>query len=181
MPTATISTDELQRNAWNRLRHGRLILTATSKVTGEHITLRIHGKNREIQSRYCNLEDAKIVAIDAGRLVKARNKKGDEVEKYERGTGVAWLFANDLRTADGSWAIEIRPNTDREPARLWLACQVINWMTGRAPLSDKMDIILSDNCARCGRVISDPESKVRGVGPECWGKVTSSQHTRRGQ
>ncbi len=27
-------------------------------------------------------------------------------------------------------------------------------------------------CQKCGKKLTDPESKIRGYGPECWGYIT---------
>ncbi len=27
-------------------------------------------------------------------------------------------------------------------------------------------------CQKCGKKLTDPESKIRGYGPECWGCIT---------
>jgi len=34
-------------------------------------------------------------------------------------------------------------------------------------------------CRRCGRKLTDPESRERGYGPECWAEVAGITHVRR--
>ncbi len=38
---------------------------------------------------------------------------------------------------------------------------------------------LEDFCGHCGRHLTDPESKRRGLGPVCYNKPTDSRHQKR--
>jgi len=36
-------------------------------------------------------------------------------------------------------------------------------------------------CQNCGRKLKDPESRERGYGPECWGKITGIHVSEMGE
>lgn len=146
--------------AAERLLMGRLTLTATSKRTGEHITLRLRCKNREMRKRLITFEDAAIVTCDAPTKW---DKTGDMV-------GYILAF--------GPKKNEPQANRGADPARFWLFQQVWNWIQG-GELHSSLEIRLEDYCGHCGRPLSDPESIDRGFGPECFGKLTKAKHQRR--
>lgn len=33
-------------------------------------------------------------------------------------------------------------------------------------------------CQKCGKKLTDPESRARGYGPECWGTITGHWYSR---
>jgi hypothetical protein len=43
------------------------------------------------------------------------------------------------------------------------------------------EIKIASFCGRCGRPLSDPVSIDRGIGPECYGRGTGSQHQHKGE
>ncbi len=145
--------------AAERLSMGRLTLTATSKRTGEHITLRLRCKNRDLRKRNLIFEDAAIVTCDAPTKW---DKTGDMVGYVLSHTpGV------------------VRRNEHADDARFWLFEHVWYWLRGDHPLSAGLQIRLEDYCGHCGRPLSDPQSIDRGFGPECWGRTTKAKHQRR--
>lgn len=38
-------------------------------------------------------------------------------------------------------------------------------------MNENMCIYHEGKCARCGRKLTDPDSIIRGIGPECWTKI----------
>lgn len=139
---------------------GRLTLTATSSKTGEHITLRLRCKNRDMRKRHITFEDAAIVTCDAPTKW---DKTGDMV-------GYVLAF--------GPKKNEPQANRGADPARFWLFQQIWTWIQG-GQLHSGLEIRLEDYCGHCGRPLSDPESIDRGFGPECFGKLTKAKHQRR--
>jgi hypothetical protein len=43
------------------------------------------------------------------------------------------------------------------------------------PANGTVEVVESDNCGMCGRVLSDPVSIERGIGPECFGRATGGR------
>jgi hypothetical protein len=43
------------------------------------------------------------------------------------------------------------------------------------PANGSVNVVESDNCGRCGRTLTDPESIARGIGPECANKATGTR------
>lgn len=166
METTTLTPQELRENAAMRLAHGRLIVTAVSAKTGDHITLRFRCKNRELKQKYVSLAEAKIIGVEAGRV--------REDDGWQMADMVGWCFADEVRERR---RLSFKPNRDADSARVWLATHLLLWIKGAVELHPDLESVkLADRCARCSREISDPESIERGVGPECWGKVTNSHH-----
>jgi hypothetical protein len=142
------------------LKYGRLVVTLTSKETGQHITLRLKAKNRALKKRNILLEQAVILGCNA---TLNRQKTGDMV-------GYVMLVGRD--------AGQVRPNRNADPARLWAFEQLWKYLrTGE--LHPKLDLKLEKECAHCGIALADPVSIARGVGPDCYGKLTGSTHQRR--
>ena len=65
--------------------------------------------------------------------------------------------------------------------RIGAAAIAANWING-AELTPGIDCHPEANCGVCGKVLTDPESIERGIGPECYKEHTSSHHqTKRKQ
>jgi hypothetical protein len=169
-------TSSLRTDALARLSHGRLVVTLISKARGEHITLRLKAKNRDLNKRYMTLAESKIVGIDAGK-VQEREFVGrsGETHEYVSGDPVAYHFSDKLLVpgAEG-----IRKNRGADPVRFSAACYLISWLRGD-DLPASLEIRLEDFCATCGRQLTDPQSIDRGQGPTCYGRETDSRHQHR--
>jgi hypothetical protein len=151
---------DLTKRASRMLSAGNVVVTVKSKSTGEHITVKL-------ASRLKN---------DSGRGKKWQPVGPDQASH---------IFAS-VRSADAAgWDDKIGtyyPRNGRfyeddkaDPARVWAASAVMQWLCGNA---DETRAIYqeSSECGRCGKKLTDPVSIERGIGPECWGKVTGSQH-----
>lgn len=138
------------------LANGRVRVTLTSKVTGEHITLRLRCKNRQIKGRYISFEQAAILVADAGQ-------GGHDMVGF-----VKVLSPNPV----------VIPNKGADAARVWAFEKLWHYCrTGE--LHPQLDLDIMSFCGRCSRELNDPISIERGLGPECYGERTGSKHQHR--
>lgn len=138
------------------LAAGQLTLTITSKVTGEHITIKAVCKAR-IDNAWKRVPFAEATHVFCA---VPSSSWGDRVGTFRPQSGYFYADA----AAD--------------PARVWAAVAAMKFAcTGEMHL--KADYAEADRCGRCGRELTDPESIARGIGPECAGRLTSSTHERR--
>lgn len=155
-----ISPEEWGTNIFGQaLLAGRLVATAVSPADGTHITVRFSAKSPpEGGGRWqiTNLFDARKVYVDVpGHDLS----QGDSIGDFNVGTSTLWATNSDER-------------------RVNAARYVLLVAAGRLK-GDKLK--LSTTCLYCGRPLTDPVSIDRGIGPECWGKVTGSQHQHKGE
>lgn len=93
------------------------------------------------------------------------------------GTLRAWLSATDTAVAIRNAAKQAgrKPESPKEKAAaLWLHACGLNqqdkidlYVQRRALFDTPEDAPRRVHCSRCGRVLSDPLSKLLGIGPEC--------------
>jgi len=154
---ATITPD-LDTRVGRMTAAGDLRATVTSKNTGEHITIRFKAfkDTREQEGKNWTrvpLEDATHVFVE----VPTPDSDGwaDKVGTFYPKSG-KW-FSDDR--ADG--------------ARVFAAAMVARWINGEQFESRIQE---EERCGKCARTLTDPVSIERGIGPECYGKDTGSQH-----
>jgi len=72
------------------------------------------------------------------------------------------------------WHSQYAPNHHKAPAD-WPTQRVASWLLKQvligAELPEGVEILHSGRCGRCGRLLTDPESINRGLGPECASKA----------
>lgn len=150
--------------AGRMMQAGRAKVTVTSRKSGDHITvlLKAFADNRKRQYSdvkknwvACPLEDATHVFCE---VPAAGDGWNDKVGTYYPKTG-RWF------DADGA-----------DPARVWAVQAAAHWLIYEPEATDLADFQESSECGRCGRELTDPVSIERGIGPECYGKLTGSQH-----
>lgn len=147
--------------AGRMLAAGNVTVTVTSWKTGQHVTVRLkcnvdnrdrtykaNGKNWE----KCPLEDATHVFID---VPAADGGFGDKIGTFYPKTGTFYK------------------DTNADEARVYAAAIVAHWLNGDDVRSTCQE---ESRCGVCARPLTDPVSITRGIGPECFGKVTASQH-----
>lgn len=147
--------------AGRMMNAGRVKVTVTSLKTGVHITvlLKAFADNRQRQYSttdknwmQCPLRDATHV------FCEVPNSSGwnDKVGTFYPQTG-RWYDADNA-----------------DPNRVWAAQAISHWLMGREPAN--AEFTEETECGVCGRTLTDPESIARGIGPECFGRMTESQH-----
>ena len=133
---------------------GRMVVTAVSPEDGQHFTIRFSCKAPpEGRGRWqvVPFAQARRIFID---VPSADLSLGDNVGDYNRHTSILWATNEDMR-------------------RVNAARYALLVAAGRVK-GEKL--LLSTNCIRCGRPLTDPVSIERNVGPECYGVLTGSQH-----
>lgn len=148
--------------AGRMLATGQVRITVKSHKTGQHITVRFKctADNRDRAFAQddnrnwvpCGLSKASHVFIDVPR---PDGDWADKVGTYYPQSGCFF--------ADGN----------ADPARIYAAAMAAQWLCGA---EFKSEISEEERCGACGRQLTDPESIARGIGPECFGKMTSSSH-----
>ena len=140
--------------AGRMLEAGRLVVTLKSLVSGEHMTLKLRARTIDGGKWHgSDLEHAKVLFIEVPSNSWDRK---DKVAKVTRRGG-------------------FQADSHADPARVWAAKQVLAYVAGGS-LHPKLELKEEDRCGRCGRALTDPVSIERGIGPECYGKITGSHH-----
>lgn len=137
---------------------GRVTVTFTSLKTGEHITLVAKCRAPHADTgkwEHASLEDAKVMFIE----VPNSGGWNDKVGRVTRSKG----FVAD-------------PSADN--ARVFCAKQLLKFLAGEETHAD-MTVQEADQCGKCGRELTDPESIARGIGPTCLGAETGSKHQEK--
>lgn len=159
-----ITERERVRNAL--VNGGRVRVTVKSKATGRHLTVRLACKAKGPDGRYISrarldgrvgYNEADAVFADGGDPAFA-----GWVGTFYPGSG-KWYPADEAKGEPGSWYG-------------WAAQAVIAWAMGTGDLSEKAEVYIESECSYCGRALTDPESIERGIGPECYGRHTQSEH-----
>jgi hypothetical protein len=147
------------------LNAGRLIMTIQSKQSGEHITIRATCKHRNPNGRWerCTFTQASHIFLDVPR---PDGGWPDQVASYY---------------TQGARAGQLWTNPDTDPARAWCARRILRIAAGRAEWEDDQARVLQGSrCIYCGRELTDPESILREMGPECAKTCSSSRHQLKG-
>lgn len=151
------------------LAAGKLVATMRSKLTGEHITIRMNAKAKgDATGRWRTVPYAKAghVFIDVPNQDGWPDRIGTYYPPHSSSRWAGSLYAD--RTAD--------------TARVWVARKLLDICVGQAPMeSDEYEVLTSTYCMRCGKPLTDPISIEREFGPECYGKVTGSKHQAKQQ
>lgn len=164
----TLSPD-LDTRAGRMLAAGRVKVTVTSKETGEHITILFkafadnrNGEFKENGKRWepCVLSEASHVFTE---VPGASGEWADKVGTFYPRSG-KWYSDNNA-----------------DPARVYAAAAAAHWVNKGSENADPnsawgMTFQEQDECARCGKELTDPVSIARGIGPVCLGHMTGSQH-----
>lgn len=139
---------------------GRVVVSVRSKKTGEHISIKF---------QCCRKNES------------GRGKKWPKVPLGE----ATHVFISVPNASDAGWDDKVGtfyPRSHRfyeadnaDPARVWAACAAAHWLNGEAE-EKNATYHETNECGRCGRELTDPVSVERGIGPECFGKETGSQH-----
>lgn len=142
---------------------GRAVVTVRSLATKKHVTVLLYARKRKDGGKgfVSRATTAGRVGMGDADCVEARDPDRDYPDNY-----VGRFYTN-----DGEW----RSGKEADPSRAWTAEKVMAYAVGGYPLRDQAEVYVSCECAMCGRPLTDPVSIERGIGPECYGKVTGSK------
>lgn len=127
---------------------GNARFTLRSKKTGNHISFRIK-----------KAKDGDAYFISAA-------KQADE------GAG-GFNYAGWMKSGDTKVRVSAKSNATLAGARAALDWTLRNTKSGDLP--EQLEVWHEGKCCRCGRKLTDPVSVERGIGPECYGKMTKSK------
>ncbi len=145
------------------LAAGRLLSTVVSAKTGVHVTVRLTAKRppRPNERRWqpCSFQKAQMIFADIPR--DSALLSGPSPGAYIPGEQV------------------FRENRGADRNQVWSALFALRSAAAMERSPDAY-VLQGVNCLHCGRELTDPESITRGLGPECYGKATKSQHLLSG-
>ena len=127
---------------------GNARFTLKSKKTGNHISFRIK-----------KAKDGDAYFISAA-------KQADE------GAG-GFNYAGWMKAGETKVRTSAKSNVNLSGARAALDWTLRN--VNKAEMPAQLEVWHEGKCCRCGRKLTDPVSVARGIGPECFGKMTKSK------
>ena len=149
--------------AGRMLLAGRLTATVVSGKTGQHITVRFKSKIKDEEAgKWVNSPFAKATHVFIDTPMPD-SSWGDKIGTYYPDKGTFWQDKN------------------ADVARIFAARQVLLFAGGLSLHPQVAEIKIASSCGRCGRQLTDPVSIDRGIGPECYGADTGSQHQHKGE
>lgn len=133
---------------------GRVTITFTSP-SGSHITILAKCRMPDQGGQWigCSLDRAKVINFE---VPSAGGGWNDRVGKYTQSKGFV-------------------PAKGADPARVYCAKALLAYVAGE-PTNPNLVIQEANNCGRCGRELTDPESIALGIGPTCRGSEETSSH-----
>jgi hypothetical protein len=160
--TVTANEDEYTWIPQPDNRAGRMLLAGGIEATvtvasGEHVTIRIRTRVQNGTStgwRNCAPGDP-----GARTTIKILDRK------------VGWI---NVEGAAAAWKLTLRTRNTEYIAAIRALFE------SAAGVTPAYRVQVADRCGRCFRTLTDPVSIDRGVGPECYGQGTGSQHARWG-
>ena len=160
MEFPTFITADPETRAGRMLSAGGVVVTVKSKTTGEHITVKLNSRLKNDSGRGKKWQP--VGPCDATHIffsVPNADRAGwdDKIGTFYPKNGKFYEDSN------------------ADAARVWAAAAVMQWLNGDAD-ETHATYQESNECGRCGRQLTDPVSIERGIGPECIGKMTGSQH-----
>jgi len=138
------------------LNAGQVRVTVTSKATGQHITVRFKASAKRGKWTSVPLAQASHVFVEvpnASDTVFGNDKIGTFYPDRNS-------FYRDDNCSD---------------ARYWAARNAALWLMG-LDASEQATYLEENRCGKCARTLTDPVSIRRGIGPDCYGAGTGSQH-----
>jgi hypothetical protein len=149
-----IETPSANVRAGRMLRAGGIEATVTLH-SGQHVTIRVKTSKRS----------------GRGWARCAPTDEGARTSVEILGQRVGWINV----TADGSWMLTLR--TRRDDYRTGVLAIFEHAATGTTAGGERVQV--ADRCGRCHLPLTDPVSIDRGIGPDCFGRDTGSQHVAR--
>jgi hypothetical protein len=157
----TMITLDLTNRAARMLEGGRLTATFVSPHSGLHIT--VNAKCRKAPAQPGGKWTASTLAEANIIFLTVPNASGGWADKIGKWTPARGFVAD----------------AGADQARAYCAKTLLDWVQG-LPVPPSLQILEEDRCGCCGRALTDPQSIERGIGPECYGRMTDSRHEVRG-
>lgn len=145
---------------------GRAVVTVRSRATGKHVTITLTARKRKPDGQGWvsrGTIEGRVGAL-AADVLEARDPQREYQENY-----IGRLYLD-----TGAW----KAGKAADGARVWTAERVIAFAFGG---SLDHDVFLATECSYCGKKLFDPQSVERGIGPECYGRHTSSRMQKHGE
>lgn len=141
---------------------GKAIFTVKNNLTGEHRTYQIKiTKPNEKFPRPTTLfmqmtgtDNTKHYSY-VGKIIRRDVTAAESFDRKEHKAGT-------VEVTNGSKFTE---NSQQVKAARWIMARI--WHGTDWP--DHFEVKHAGRCGRCGRLLTNPESIERGIGPECWG------------
>lgn len=146
---------------------GRAIVTVRSHRTGRHVCL-----NFVVRKRKPGGQGWVSRATRAGRVGLA---EGDAIEVRDPELEYPDNYVGRYYLDDQAW----RAGRSADGARVYSAEKVLDYALSGVLMQS--EVFLATQCSYCGHGLRDPESIERGIGPECYGRHTSSRMARHGE
>jgi hypothetical protein len=146
------------------LQAGDVRVTVTDIRTGEHITVRFKAMRDNREGEGKNWLRVAMDEHPSHVFVEVPSASGDFPDKIGTFYPRTGAFYSD-RMAD--------------PDRVDAAMLAARWLNEGAQAISRIGHRRFQEeayCGICGRALTDPESIDRGIGPECFGRQTDSQH-----
>jgi len=119
-------------------------------------------------------EQEEVLALNAGRKIRLRHRDGHVTVIYAQTGRNPWDRADMWRTEDGTFSEPVRGCQKLTAVLIELARQI-----ELGGLAKALEYYGSRSvCCICGAHLTDPESILRGIGPECIKKIQAQRIMR---
>lgn len=148
---------------------GQLVATVLNTLSREHVTIKFRciadNRDRQYDSNStknwipCTYADATHVFVE---VPSAGGEWADKIGTFYPRTG--------------RWYRDDKADMYREEC----AAVVAHWVEAHDGVKTlPFEVAEESRCGVCGRELTDPVSIGRGIGPECYGKLTGSRHQQK--
>lgn len=135
---------------------GRVKITLRSKASGEHLTISFEAARKDAGKWNRHpLEQATHVFIKESPAPFGQGKIGT----FYPATGKTFLVTENKTF-------------------IWAMAAAIHFIN-QGQTNPQADIAEENECGKCSRELTDPVSIERGIGPECFAKITGSKRTKQ--
>lgn len=141
---------------------GKAIFTVKNNTTGEHRTYQIKITKPNARFRRPTTLMLQMTGTDnekhysyVGKIIRTYVSAAQAYDRKEHKPGT-------LEKTDNS---KFSEDSKQFKACKWILRHI--WFNLDWP--DTMEVNHAGRCGRCGRLLTNPESIERGIGPECWG------------
>lgn len=142
---------------------GNAIFTVKNNQTGEHRTYRIKVTKPNPRFPRATTLFSQMTGTDnlrdysyVGKIIRRDQTAAEAWDHKEHKAGTVEL------TGGSTWK-------DNEAKPVKAARWIVNRIWNDLDWPDHFEIMHAGRCGRCAKLLTNPESIERGIGPECWG------------